>query len=101
MFALGFALWLAGVESGTDLAERSAPLNKCFNYSSLTPKRPCLLMHAHSRELGSIPGLTYAAALARLDEAGEAVDAAVRLAVCRGAVPSRGRMVSGVLGRFV
>ena len=26
---------------------------------------------------------------------------AVRLAVCRGAVPSRGRMVSGVLGRFV
>ena len=77
--ALGFALWLAGVESGTDFAERSAPLNKCFNYSSLTPKRPCLLMHAHSRELGSIPGLTYAAALARLDEAGQAVDAAVRL----------------------
>ena len=49
--ALGFALWLVGVESGSDLAEISGPLNKCVNLSESAPKRPCAMMHAHSREI--------------------------------------------------
>ena len=82
--ALGFAIWAAGVRTRTDLYDWSAPLAKCLNMSSRTTavvmRRPCLAMHAHSRELSHL-GLSYEAALERAVDSQSMIDGAIRAAM--------------------